>query len=263
MAAPFDFSNTPITEQTTLVARYRSTTGGGAYGGKWFRLTTNDGKQYVPQDYTTAYKWMTTSSASHKPQLLNQTTGELETAQTDNIIMVEFGGGWETLTGSDVIEFFSLLVGTVTPVYPKLARLTGYPQGLRFETTGTGSRASIFGRIDTGEYFDYAIPSLDCTGFTIDEDLWTVTKNEPEDSLFLRYSGPSGGPFGEIKVIGDLAKLPGVKTPFSAYVTKSTISSVKTYTKGFGFVGPYSEAMVARYPSITASAGTLRKTYLG
>lgn len=95
MAQPFDF-NTPITEQTVLVARYKSTVEE-PYAGKWFRLTDQDGQRYIPASQDDAYQWAAVANASQ--QFYRESDGALVTlshknSHTSSWKKIEFGSGW-------------------------------------------------------------------------------------------------------------------------------------------------------------------------
>lgn len=172
MSQPFNF-NTPITENTALVARYRC--GSAPYAGKWFRITTTDGKMYVPEtleEAEAASKIKVEYRFSYS--LLNIETGVKETVYANTVEKIEFGGGWRAVTW----DFFPLYYRS-SPTASNVNRLryiSGYPEGLSSAKTILGIAVSY---TDTINYS--AAINIDMSGFKFNNDQWPgLTRNNPD-----------------------------------------------------------------------------------
>lgn len=171
MAQPFDFT-TPITQNTTLVARYRC--GSAPYAGKWFRATTVDNIQYIPQSLEAAEEiakiGFTTSANSWT--LINTNNGESEAISPSNVVRLEFGGGWRNM-GINVFFPFQYYNTDYGRYYKNLRYISGYPKGAATSAVagnsgmfkiGTNSSATdiynILGALDA--------MNIDMTGFKFD-----------------------------------------------------------------------------------------------
>lgn len=246
MSQPFNFNNTAITGNTTLVARYRSTGEGGAYGGNWFRVTATDGKSYVPATREQAQIFSSSIVESIKMTLIDESTGEEAQVQPNQIQSLELGM-WEddeTYSGG----FFR------GDTFTTLKRISGYANGLIF-----ASNVNPFYDINKSTV------AVDLTGLKFDAAQF---ENLAKDtSLFRAYNhntAPGAGCYG---VIEPLAEPPASAQnyTFSAYGSNALNSA--TYTKGFGFVGQYAEAWLKSFPDLSSGSQSSnyvrRHTYLG
>lgn len=253
MAQPFDFT-TPITENTTLVARYRC--GSAPYAGEWFRFTMADGKQYVPQSISeaesTASSCAIGQTSAPAISLTNTQTGIVETINPNNIERIEFGGGWRA---ANIYRFFELGNGSgSTASSLSLRYITGYPQGLSLTSTNgmffaTGVSVAFHSKLN-----------IDMTGFKFDYNLWQngMCRSYSNYKALIVYSsssssGTGGGVFGEVEPLFESG------TTYSNAFAGDSQSSL-SYTKGFGFAGQYAQKWLEKYP--TSSSYPYRTTYL-
>lgn len=250
MAQPFDF-NTPITKNTVLVARYKADTS--PYAGQWFRVTTSDGKRYVPESLEQAEAAASTPiTVSNTVTLLDVETGSTATILNNNIVKFEFGGGWRTLNS----DFFALQYNDSTHVC-NIRTITGYPEGL-----APAQDSNAFFAIPNGSMsWRYNDLNIDVTGFKFDANIYNY--------MMYYYSGTSrmyGGIFGTFYSSGfeGLIGGGGIYGVVEPLVPTSSVSidayrkaamfagphvGSLNYTKGIGFAGEYAQQWASAFPS--------------
>lgn len=247
MSQPFDFTNTPITENTILVARYKSANENeSVYGGDWCRMTTNNNHKLVFQTESQAGQALTAGAASDSIIGIDEATGNSYTTLAQNIISVEFGGGWTTKITTGSVH------GAVLPflVYTTLGRITGYPQGMD---------CTYFGQYSN-------LHSVDITGFKFDEILYNaiIATNGLFNPVFSSNTA-NPGTYGIIEPMFSPSLISPNNTIFSARGNYATASL--TWTKGFGFVGQYAKEWLEAFPPVpitgSSSNTVCRNTYLG
>lgn len=282
MSQPFNF-NTPITENTTLVARYRC--GSAPYAGKWFRATTTDGKQYVPTSIEEAenaaavgFPYLQTSTNHSKTpwHLVNVGTGLHEDLWPSDVVKLEFGGGWRS--GMVTKSFFTIKnisSYSTTPACTNLRYITGYPEGIMSDYYILPLSGSGFSGNEASENMGKLHQNLniDLTGFRFDKNMWSkminvsTSTSGTDGSLFTPcYYGSSsyqitlgGGVFGDVEPLFSPAEI-----TMSEYVSRSLFGCLSptglNYTKGIGFSGQYASEWLEKVPSRANSLP--RTTYL-
>lgn len=248
MSNPFDFSNTPITGNTQLVARYRSTTESGGYAGNWFRLTDTSGVRYVPADEGQARSVAGTIVAGSSITLLDESTGAPATITTNVVRKIELGKWFEPYNST---SFFA------ATAYSGVVALSGYAEGLNF----TASSAVPFKSVN----FHLA---LNLNGLKFDSYLFGFfTKNM---GLFCTYTESNDSGAGIFGIVEPLEAPSDPTTSsnyiFSAYGKYAHLSP--TFLNGIGFVGDYAQEWLKAYPTLTSGAisqsSTVRRnTFLG
>lgn len=282
MSQPFNF-NTPINQNTTLVARYRC--GSAPYAGKWFRATTTNGKQYVPTSIEEAesaagvgFPYLQTSTNhSRSPwHLVNVGTGLHEDVWPSDVVKLEFGGGWRSgMAGQSFFEIQNDSFHSKTPACTNLRYITGYPEGIvpdhyilpLYGSGFSGNEASA----EMGKLHQNL--NIDLTGFRFDKNMWSkmidagTSTSDTWGTLFTPcYYGSSsyqitleGGVFGDVEPLFSPSEV-----TMSEYVSRSLFGCLSptglNYTKGIGFSGQYASEWLEKVPS---RAGLLsRTTYL-
>lgn len=124
----FDFSNTPITSDTTLKAKWCGCGGSEAptfpFTGDYFRVTLTDGTKWVaPADKIAAYMFVDsrggrTETLVAEDGISTQVVGSYQVAE------IEFGKGWEHCTNQYICCFSS------QNRWDALVKVSGYPEGL-------------------------------------------------------------------------------------------------------------------------------------
>lgn len=243
MSQPFNF-NTPITENTTLVARYRC--GSAPYAGNWFRWTLSDGTQYIPLNLGEAKKIFTGVNGYTTCQAINTATGEVSPLPSSSTLsLIEFGGGWDG---------FNPGTGTSNQLYimanAKTVTITGYAEGLinpNISITPVSGGKVIFDR------------------FKIDASQFSSLFNYNISPLFMRtvatsYGDISNGKYGTVELLDPPTGVTDSYELFSSAGDYAHLSD--SYIKGYGFVGPYAQQCVEVFPPLAGSGGYYRKTYV-
>lgn len=256
MSEPFNF-NTPITDNTTLVARYRC--GEAPYAGKWFRMTTRDNKTYIPTTASEASTLFTKpSSGLPNYTLLNVTTGNKETVSISDVGKLEFGGGWTGISaGASSARTLYLYVGTGNAI-----QISGYLEGLTISTSYP--------------FISYVNGTVELNSLIFDESIYKGL--QVSGSLFNISGANTAGSYGNIKsnegmygTVTPLLDVSGLFTVPNAFAGRADSSynegSINNYSKGTGFLGQYAQAWVNKFPTITptqtgGSAIFTRKTYV-
>lgn len=247
MATAFNFENTPITEQTILVARYSSDAPQDEFAGKWFRATTTDGKQYVPADATQAIKFAKAGTAESYP-LISVETGEESQVAPGNTQKIEFGYGWDEISYQTTMFRLS-----DSNTFTSLRYVSGYPQGLTIDNCATFLSSA------TGA------PKLDVTGLKFDLGNWNLFVEN--GNLFMLNAGSATSNVGVYGVVQPLFPPRNESLDEYAFCSKGAHAlDYFNYTKGTGFVGEYAKEWLEKFPTLTSGSSSntrARKTYLG
>lgn len=243
MGKAFDFATTPITEQTTLVARYRSTSGGGAYGGKWFRVTTSTGQRYVPDTLESANAF----SAATQVSLRNEDTGDMVSIAPADVVRLELGGGWQGVNvGGYVTRFFQVSV-----YFKSLKRISGYAEGL---TSGGNTSSGMFFGFTNSAQRNQAV---DFTGFKFDNNQFTML-TVAGAAFYPNLYGSSGSLGGGYGIVEPVETASSAETIESSVPFSEDNADSATLNKGWGLVGPYAKEWLEKYPPTS-----VRNIYLG
>lgn len=286
MGQPFNF-DTPITEQTTLVARYQSDAPSGSYGGNWFRAIDADGVAYVPANLNDAVTFATSPSGN----LLRESDGESVMVAANNIEELQLGGGW----GGEAIDKHMFVMGSTyyrsgsnstgqsnDPAYNgpfiNLKRISGYAEGLAVGDNYTILSKGI-GYRGTSLSNTSCIGGIDCTGLKFDQQQWLglVKTIYPAGSSYIGYySGlfsqfyvnyavnnddlasffDGRGPYGLIQPLfapPDTTSSTNLGLKWYGGVNEPTdkaAAHTATYTKGYGIVGEYAQQWVNTFNAI-------------
>lgn len=260
MAQPFDFT-TPITENTTLVARYRC--GEAPYAGKWFRYTMTDGTQYVPDTLENA---MAVANVEIGPRgktfsLINVSTGEVEVGNPQQIKKIELGGGWGDFSGN----MFPLnLDSTASNTVINLRNVTGTPSGLNM----TGSQSNGF-FLGIGTSSMWSRINIDLTGLKIINlqmfnsmtRLYTTTGQYTVFSWARAGTSATqvAGIYGIVEPIFSASMLPSDSSLINSFMSGRSSNSLN-YSTGIGFMGQYAQEWLSKFPTLQSTY--YRTTYL-
>lgn len=248
MAQPFNF-NTPITENTLLIARYRC--GTAPYAGNWFRATSTNGNQYIPDSLEKAVSVASMTLPQTKVNLINVANGRLEEVNPTTFIKIELGGGWSEYTQGTFFYFYSNTT---------IANISGYAGGLTFSDPNcimlyvyyTGSTA----------------PAIDITGFMFDEHQWDhlikpsgILRTAPANPTSTYYIPNNKGIYGVVQPLFSADSVTYGNSYFAAYTSAASLPYTLNYTEGTGFIGPYAQSWFDKFQTIPTSQWS-RRTYL-
>lgn len=277
MSEPFNFSETPITQQTRLTARYQTTDPSNRYGGKWFRLTATDGQKYVP---TTATEAKTICTTYQMPEsytyptvsITNEQTGAAAQLTTNNFTKIEFGGGWDEISFKSSDYFFgsNTSTGSRGP-WAYISSITGYWEGLNnVPQSSFLAEMSQWGAVDTTGL------KLDAYGLT----LWSAAIYNARSFS----TNTNRGFYGVVEPLVPVSDFVPASSVSSAAECRATMFGVIYFSsykdgltgniaisKGVGFVGDYAEEYLAAFPSVITTTGASsnttsyyqRRTYIG
>lgn len=280
MSKQFDF-NTPITENTTLVARYKANDT--PYAGKWFRATTKNGNRYIPTSLDEAnsaagigfpYHTVNTTNSTSQWHLVNVDTAQYEDIYPSDVVKLELGGGWGEIKYGNFFPIQNASTYSTTPACTNLRCITGYPEGVY-------PAYYIFAlnplSLDAGSKYGQFHSSLniDMSGFKFDQNMYSkmiISNISSNTTIGTTIFNPcyytsstygvtnSGGIYGNIEPLFDVS---AVSTPdavkYSAFGSLSP--NCLNYTKGIGFVGQYAQGWANKFQ--TRNGSLYRTTYLG
>lgn len=279
MSKPFDF-NTPITENTTLVARYKANDT--PYAGKWFRATTKNGNRYIPTSLDEAnsaagigfpYHTVNTTNSTSRWHLVNVDTAQYEDIYPSDVVKLELGGGWGTLQYGNFFPIQNASTYSTTPACTNLRYITGYPEGIApAYYIFALSPLSLSAGSDYGKF--HANLNIDVSGLKFDQSMYnkmfttlystTTTGTTIFNPCYYTTSSygitSKGGIYGTVEPLFDISSVTVADSTLYSAFGSATDTSLN-YTQGIGFVGQYAQGWADKFQ--TRNGSLYRTTYLG